>query len=93
VSLLTPHSVRWLARIAVVLAVPVIPCCAYYTLAEHGDVAGLWPLTVILAVPVALLGFIGLVMGLLEPRASKLKLWLAGIALVAPAVFLLWIRI
>jgi hypothetical protein len=84
--------VRWLLRFAIALAVPAIPCFAYYSLAYAGDASGVRWLSIVLAAPLALIGGIALIKGLLEPCATTFKLWLAALLLVVPVMFLLWIR-
>jgi hypothetical protein len=90
--MIAPFSAHWLIRLAVVLALPAIPCFAYYSLAYVDDAHGALKLLVVLAGPLALIGASGLIWGLLKPRRSKLMLWLAGVTLVLPVLLLLWIR-
>jgi hypothetical protein len=87
-----PSSSQWLLRLAVVVAIPAIPCFAYYSLAYVEDAQGPMKMLVVLCGPLALIGGSGLIWGLLQPGRSKLLLWLAGITLLLPVVLLLWIR-
>jgi hypothetical protein len=88
-----PLRVRWLLRGAIALAVPLIPCSAYYSLAYVDAAQGPWLLPVVLAGPLVLIGCIVLVSALLEARSARRKLWLAGVMIVAPMVLLVWIRL
>ncbi len=90
--MITWSGTNWLLRIAVVVAIPAVPCFAYYSLAYVDDAQGFLKLLVVLAGPLALIGGSGLIRELLQSQRSKLMLWLAGVTLVLPVILLLWIR-
>ncbi len=82
----------WLLRIAVALAVPAIPCFAYYSLAHIDDAHGLLYWSVVLAGPLALIGGVAWLRELIRPQRSRTAFWIAGSMVVLPAVWLLWMR-
>jgi hypothetical protein len=84
-------TTEWLIRIAIILAIPAIPCFGYYSLAYLGEERSAWMLPAVLSLPVLLIGLIALMKGV-DRRSSKLRVWLAGLLIAVPAVFLLWLR-
>jgi hypothetical protein len=54
-----PNITKWLVRLAVMVAVPAIPCCGYYSVAAVGTENPWWTLPLIMACPAALIGLIG----------------------------------
>lgn len=81
-----------LTSLAVAVAIPAIPCFAYYSLAYVDGAAEPVKLLVMLAGPLTLIGASGLILGLFQARRSKPGLSAAGITLALMTALLLWIR-
>ncbi len=92
VRMTTPRLPEWLVRVIVVLAIPAVACFGYYALEDAGEAQSAWGPAVILAYPMALIGFIGLAMALLSPSSSRLKYGLWTLCILVPALFFLWVR-
>lgn len=84
---------RWLVGIAVAATVPSIACFGFYTLDAVGEVGRRWPMLVILAYPVALIALISLVATSFSAQRTKPRALISAICFVAPALFLLLIRL
>lgn len=83
----------WFVPVVIAVAVPTIACFGYYSLAFLGEEHSIWALPVILAYPVALIGFIGLVTTLASPQCSKLQRRLWTLCLIIPVGLLLLVRV
>lgn len=78
----------WALRLAVAVALPTLACTGYYAAGDLGDGQGQWTVPVILALPLALIGGIGLVAELLKARPSRPRCGFLSLLAVLPVIFL-----
>ena len=88
----SPNKLAALVRLAVLLLVPTLACFGYYTLDGLDPARSAWAIPAVLALPIALVGLMGLVATLRTPRPTRTRCVLWSLCLVLPLALLLWLR-
>ena len=75
-------------KAAVVVSVPLLACSTYYTLERLGSAEPALYFAASIALPIMLLGLVGIVRTLTSGTRRHSLLWISGLAVALPALLL-----